>query len=64
MQRVPLILILAVAPTASRLVPLRPVRWAEKPLAMDALLALVRESLARPGAEREPLGEIASGAEK
>lgn len=64
LQGVPLILVLAAAPTASRLVPLRPVHWMEKPLAMDALLALVRESLAPPGAEREPLGEIASSAEK
>lgn len=64
LQGVPLILVLAAAPTASRLVPLRPVRWMEKPLAMDALLALVRECLTRPGAEREPLGETASGAEK
>jgi len=46
LQGVPLILVLADAPTASRLVPLQPVRWLEKPLAIDALLALVRESLA------------------
>jgi hypothetical protein len=61
---VPLILVLAAAPTASRLVPLQPVRWLEKPLAMDALLALVRESVARQGAERETFDEIASGTEK
>jgi len=54
LQGVPLILVLAAAPTASRLVPLRPVRWMEKPLAMDALLALVRESLTPPEAERKP----------
>ncbi len=64
LQGVPLILLLAAAPTASRLVPLQPVRWLEKPLAMDALLALVRESVARQGAERETLDEIASGTEK
>jgi DNA-binding response OmpR family regulator len=64
LQGVPLILVLAAAPTASRLVPLRPVRWMEKPLAMDALLALVRECLTPPEAEREPVGEIASGTEK
>jgi len=64
LQGVPLILVLAAAPTASRLVPLQPVRWVEKPLAMDALLALIRESLGRQGAERETLDEIASRTEK
>ena len=46
LREVPLILILAAAPTPSRLVPLQPVRWMEKPLTMDTLLSLVRESLA------------------
>ncbi|HSR33501.1 MAG TPA: hypothetical protein VLY63_23285 [Anaerolineae bacterium] len=43
---VPLILIVSTAPTPSQLVSLQPVRWVEKPLAMDILLALVQESLA------------------
>jgi DNA-binding response OmpR family regulator len=47
LQGVPLILILAYAPATSRLVPLRPVRWVEKPVAVGALLTLVRESLTR-----------------
>lgn len=64
LQGVPLILALGAAPTASRLVPLQPVRWVEKPLAMGPLLALVRESVARQGAERETLDEIASRTEK
>ena len=46
LQGVPLTLLVATAPTARRLVPVQPVRWVEKPLAMDTLLALVRESLA------------------
>jgi len=53
LREVPLILVLTAAPTASRLASLRPVRWVEKPLAMDTLLALVRESLARQGTERK-----------
>ncbi len=44
-QETPMILLLAAAPSARRLVPLRPVRWLEKPLAMDALLDMVRQSL-------------------
>ncbi len=44
-QGTPMILLLSAAPTARRLVPLQPVRWLEKPVAMDALLALVRQSL-------------------
>lgn len=44
-QETPMILLLAAAPSARRLVPLQPVRWLEKPLAMDALLDLVRQSL-------------------
>jgi CheY-like chemotaxis protein len=43
---VPLILILSAAPPSSQLVPLQPVRWLEKPLAMDVLLSLVQKSLA------------------
>jgi DNA-binding response OmpR family regulator len=53
-QAVPLILLLSSAPAPSRLVPFQPVRWLEKPLAIDALLSLVRESLGqweRPGHE-------------
>ena len=46
LRDVPLILILTAAPKPSRLVPLQPVRWVEKPLTMDALLSLVRKSLA------------------
>jgi len=51
LQETPMILLLSAAPATRRLVPLQPVRWLEKPLAMDALLALVRESLGRQGAE-------------
>jgi CheY-like chemotaxis protein len=51
LQETPMILLLSAAPAARRLVSLQPVRWLEKPLAMDALLALVRESLGRQGAE-------------
>ena len=51
LQETPMILLLSAAPAARRLVPLQPVRWLEKPLAMDVLLALVRESLGRQGAE-------------
>jgi hypothetical protein len=46
-----MILLLSTAPAARRLVPLQPVRWLEKPLAMDVLLALVRESLGQQGAK-------------
>ena len=52
-QGVPLILIVSAAPTASQLASCQPVRWVEKPLAMDALLALVREILAQEEARRE-----------
>lgn len=48
LQGTPLILLVTAAPPARRLVPLQPVRWLEKPLAMDALLALVKESLEKP----------------
>jgi len=51
LQGTPMILLLSAAPAARRLVSLQPVRWLEKPLAMDVLLALVRESLGRQGAE-------------
>ena len=53
LEEVPLILILPVAPAARRLAPLQPVRWVEKPLAIDALLTLVRESLIPLGANAE-----------
>lgn len=43
---VPLILILSAAPSSSELVPLEPVSWLEKPLAMDTLLSFVQKSLA------------------
>ncbi len=46
-QDVPLILLLSSAPAPRRLAPFQPVRWLEKPLAIDALLTLVRESLGR-----------------
>lgn len=48
-QGVPLILLLASAPRASQITPFQPVRWVEKPLDMDTLLALVRESLGGQG---------------
>jgi len=51
LQETPMILLLSAAPAARRLVSLQPVRWLEKPLAMDVLLALVRESVGRQGAE-------------
>ena len=51
LQETPMILLLSAAPAASRLISLQPVRWLEKPLAMDVLLALVRESVGRLGAE-------------
>ena len=46
LRSVPLVLILAAAPTPSRLVSLQPVRWVEKPVDMDVLVSLVREGLA------------------
>jgi DNA-binding response OmpR family regulator len=49
LQETQMILLLPTAPAAKRLIPLQPVRWLEKPLAMDALLALVRESLGQQG---------------
>jgi len=52
LQETPMILLLSAAPATRRLVPLQPVRWLEKPLAMDGLLALVRQSLGQQG-ERE-----------
>jgi len=51
LQETPMILLLSAAPADRRLVSLQPVRWLEKPLAMDVLLALVRESLGRQVAE-------------
>jgi DNA-binding response OmpR family regulator len=48
LQGTPLILLVTAAPSTRRLVPLQPVRWLEKPLAMDAMLALVKESLEKP----------------
>ena len=45
-REVPLILLLSAAPTTGQLSACQPVHWVEKPLAIDALLALVRESLA------------------
>jgi len=44
-QGVPMVLLLPSAPATRRLTPLQPVRWLEKPLDMDTLLALVRQSL-------------------
>ena len=44
-QEVPMILLLPSAPSTRRLTPFQPVRWLEKPLDMDALLILVRQSL-------------------
>jgi DNA-binding response OmpR family regulator len=48
LQRTPLILLVTAAPSTRRLVPLQPVRWLEKPLAMEAMLAMVKESLEKP----------------
>jgi DNA-binding response OmpR family regulator len=48
-QGVPLILLLAAAPRTSQLAPLEPVRWVEKPLAIDVLLVVVREILGGQG---------------
>jgi DNA-binding response OmpR family regulator len=45
-QGTPLILLLTIAPTPSQLARLQPARWVEKPLAMNVLLASVRECLA------------------
>jgi DNA-binding response OmpR family regulator len=42
---VTLILLLADAPATSRLAPFQPVRWIEKPLAIDTLLLVAREEL-------------------
>ena len=44
-KEMPLILLLADAPAASRLAPFQPVRWFEKLLAIDALLLVAREEL-------------------
>lgn len=44
---IPLILLLAAVPRVRQLAPFQPVRWVQKPLAMDVLLALVRQSLGR-----------------
>jgi DNA-binding response OmpR family regulator len=41
----PLILLLADAPATSRLAPFQPIRWVEKPLAIDTLLLVAREEL-------------------
>jgi heterodisulfide reductase subunit C len=53
LKGVPLILILADAPSISRLAPLQPIRWVKKPLAIDALLTTVQESLAQQGRRYE-----------
>jgi len=45
LEGVPIILLVEAAPPASRLAELGPVRLARKPLAMDELLALVRQCL-------------------
>ncbi len=52
-EGVPLVLLLSTAPTAGQLAAFQPARWLEKPLAMDSLLALVRESIASQQAEQE-----------
>lgn len=44
-QEVPLLLLLAAVPTTGQLAALQPACWVEKPLAMEALLTLVRETL-------------------
>jgi DNA-binding response OmpR family regulator len=46
-KEVPLILLLADPPAASRLAPFQPVRWVEKPLAIDVLLLVAREELGK-----------------
>jgi DNA-binding response OmpR family regulator len=48
LQGTPLILLVTAAPSTRRLVPLQPVRWLEKPLAMEAALAMVKGSLEKP----------------
>ncbi len=50
-QGVPLILLQSAAPTARQLIPIEPVWWLEKPLAIDALLTLVRECLGGHGSQ-------------
>jgi heterodisulfide reductase subunit C len=53
LQGVPLVLILADAPSTSRLKPLEPVRWVKKPLSIGSLLAAVQESLTQQGRRYE-----------
>lgn len=53
LRGVPLVLILADAPSTSRLAPLEPVRWVKKPLAIGSLLTTVQESLAQQGRRYE-----------
>ena len=62
LQGVPLILVLAAAPSARWLIPLQPVHWVEKPLAVGALLALVRQGLAGHGPEHTSVDEMTAGA--
>ena len=53
LEGVPLISVLADPPSVSRLFPFEPVRWVKKPLAIDALLTTVQESLAHQGRRYE-----------
>jgi heterodisulfide reductase subunit C/CheY-like chemotaxis protein len=64
LREVPLVLILADAPSASRLAPFQPVRWVKKPLAIDTLLAAVQESLALQGRRFEMNSSHASFADR
>jgi DNA-binding response OmpR family regulator len=50
-RKPPLILILPAAPTTRQLRDLQPVYWIEKPVAVDALLAVVRECVGRANLE-------------
>ena len=47
----PMLLLLSAPPRAEQLGALQPARWLEKPLAVDTLLNVVRESLSRTGKE-------------
>jgi heterodisulfide reductase subunit C/CheY-like chemotaxis protein len=64
LQEVPLVLILADAPSASRLAPFQPAHWVKKPLAIDTLLAAVQESLALQGRRFEMNGSHESFADR
>ena len=60
LQGVPLIVIAATMPPASRLVALSPVHKVHKPLTVDVLLARVRESLGSAGVPQKGKRETIS----